>query len=633
MVDPWNEFKSNVTTLIQKTLEDKGWGLPKKDLKYFIEEPPDNKLGDMATTICFNLSKKLRKAPIEIAKEFIEGINLEKTPLIKKVEIAGAGYLNFFVNWLKFTELVLKTIENEQEEYGSLNIGKNQKVIVEHTSANPTKPIHLGTLRTAVLGDITARLLKKAGFNVEVQNYMDDLGRQVAVLTWGYMNIKEKVPKKQEYKDDFWLGLIYTEASKTIDENEQLEEEIRQILKKMEEGDNKYSELALKLVDMAVKGQLETTSRLNIFYDLLIWEKDIVQSGLFQEALTKMLKSPKVYKIEEGEDAGCIVIDMSSFGDIYKTLKKSYKILVRSDGISTYTGKDIAFQMWKFGLAKANLKFKVFGKQKNGELLWETNKDGETNERFGNADKVVNVIGYEQKFPQQVVYHALKIMGYEEAFKNSYHLSFQHVWLPEQIAFSGRKGTWIGFHSDAVLDKAVTLAYTEVDKRNPDMPKDIKKRIAEIIGVGAVKFYLAKYNPEKKIVINWKEAINFEGDSAPYIQYVIVRINSILKKTKEKSIEADYSLLKDESEIDIIRHLSKFPSLIKYSSINYQYHLIPQYALQLSNKFNVFYHKLPVLKAKNRELRNARIQLIKNVKNVLKICLSDILGIDIPEKM
>jgi arginyl-tRNA synthetase len=276
---------------------------------------------------------------------------------------------------------------------------------------------------------------------------MDDLGRQVAVLTWGYKNIRDKVPKKNEYKDDFWLGLIYTEASKLIDNNEKLEKEIKIILKKMEEGNNEFSDSAIKLVDMVVNSQLKTLSRMNIFYDLLIWEKDIIKSGLFKEALNKMLKSPKVYKIEEGVDTNCIVLDMSSFGKNYETLKKTYKILVRSDGVSTYTGKDIAFQMWKFGLADADLKFKIFGKQTNNMDLWETNVNGKSNDEFGHADKVINVIGYEQKFPQQVVYYALKIMGYEEAFNNSHHLSFQHVWLPEQVAFSGRKGTWIGFQT------------------------------------------------------------------------------------------------------------------------------------------------------------------------------------------
>ena len=562
MVDPWSVFKSSVEGFLKYSLNANSWELPEKDLSLYLEEPPDTRLGDIASPISFHLAKKLRIPPMKISQKIVESKERIPLKLIDRIEVAGAGYLNFFINWPEYSKLVLVSIINEGRNYGSVDIGLGKKVIVEHTSANPTKPIHLGTMRCAVLGDVVSRLLRKCGFNVEVQNYMDDLGRQVAVLAWGYENIREKIPRKSEYKDDFWLGLIYTAAAKEIDERKELEDEVKDILKRMEEGNNDYSNLVQKLVYMVVKGHLETASRMNIFYDLLIWEKDIIRSGLFKEALNKMLSSPKVYKIQDGEDADCIVVDMSSFDELYQTLKKSYKIIVRSDGVSTYTGKDIAFQMWKFGLAEADLKFRVFGIQKNGMILKETSREGEPDACLGHADRVINVIGYEQKFPQQVVYHALKIMGYDEAYQNSHHLSFQWVWLPEQVAFSGRKGTWVGFHADAVLDKAFSLALEEVEKRNPDMDHELKERIAEIIGSGAVKFYLAKYSPEKKIIIDWKEAINFEGDSAPYIQYTIVRINSIISKVKSIPEQADYSLLTDDTEIDLIRMLSKFTSVI-----------------------------------------------------------------------
>ncbi len=632
MVDPWGIFKKSVVEVLESSFKNNNWSKPDKDFNFYIEVPPDSKLGDLSSTIAFKAAKILKEKPISIASKILRDYELNPNKLIERVDVVEPGYLNFYIKWSEYSKLVLETILNEGDSYGSSDVGVGKKVIVEHTSANPTKPIHLGTMRCAVLGDITARLLRKIGYNVEVQNYMDDLGRQVAVLAWGYQNLSGEIEKKPEYKDDYWLGLIYTAAAQKIEEKPELEESIKNILKKMEEGGNEYSDLVQKLVYMVVKGHLETAARMNIFYDLLIWEKDIVRSGLFKEALSKMLKSPHVYRIEEGEDANCIVIDMSPLGEPYKSLKKSYKILVRSDGVSTYTGKDIAFQMWKFGLAEADLKFRVFGVQKNGRILMETSQDGEANRSFGHADKVVNVIGYEQALPQQVVYQALKIMGYEEAYKNSYHLSFQWVWLPEQVAFSGRKGTWIGFHADAVLDKALQLAMEEVEKRNPEIDLELKKKIAEVIASGAVKFYLAKYSPEKKIVIDWKEAINFEGDSAPYIQYTIVRINSILSKAEHIG-EPDYSLLKDETEIDIIRELSKFPSTVKEAAETYQYHLIPHYCLTLANKFNVFYHKLPVLKAENDALRAARLNLIKAVAQTLKIGLKDLIGIDIPVKM
>ncbi|MFX0096222.1 MAG: arginine--tRNA ligase, partial [Candidatus Hodarchaeota archaeon] len=491
----------------------------------------------------------------------------------------------------------------------------------------------LGTLRCAVLGDIIGRTLKYSGYDVEIQNYMDDLGRQVAVMTWGYLNLKDEVPREKHYKDDFWLGLLYMKASQALENNENLEDEVRAILKKMEEGDNEIAEVAKKLVDMATKGQLQTLWSLNIFYDLIIWEKDVIQSGLFNEALFKMLQSDYVFKLDDGPDADCIVVDMSPFGDIFASMKKSYKILVRSDGVSTYTGKDIAFQMWKFGLTEADLKFSLWDVQSNNQEIWETDMKGDISEDFGHAEKVVNVIGYEQKFSQSTVYYALKIMGYEKAFENSHHMAFKFVWLPEEVAFSGRKGTWIGFHTDAVLEKAIDLAYEEVEKRNPKGDPVFKRRIAEKIGVGALKYYLAKYNPEKKIVIDWRSVLNFEGEAAPYVQYAYVRTQSILKKAKKKSRKVDYRLLSEDIEKRIIRQLSKMPEVIEEVAKTYQPHTIVHYVLELANNFNEFYHKLPVIYAENERLVGARLKLVESVGQVIKNCLQNLLGIEIPERM
>ncbi|MHA1237782.1 MAG: arginine--tRNA ligase [Candidatus Odinarchaeia archaeon] len=630
---PWEAFAKEAATILSKCLASENIVLEYDDIRKTLSEPPDPKFGDLSSTICFTLAKKLKSSPLHIAKNLVDKIKLTSDSLIEKVEAANPGYINFYLNWSNFNKIVLNSIVEKGENYGALSIGAGRKVVVEHTSPNPTKPIHLGTLRCAVLGDIISRVLRYAGYNVEVQNYMDDLGRQVAVLTWGYLNIAEKVPRKEEYKDDFWLGLIYTKSAQMLEEKPELEEEIREILKKMEEGNNEIASVAEKLVKKAAVGQLKTVWRMNIFYDLVVWEKDIVRSGLFKEAINKMMSTGKVFKIKEGEDAGCIVIDMADFEDVFKTMKKTYKILVRSDGVSTYTGKDIAFQMWKFGLAEADLKFKVLEKQPNGEDLWETDSNGEHLERFGRANKVINVVGYEQKFPQQVVYYALKAMGYEEAFRNSYHMAFKWVWLPEQVAFSGRKGTWIGFHADAALDKAVELAFKEVDKRNPDESEETKRKLAEKIGVGAVKYYIGKFNAEKKIVINWEDVLNFEGDAAPYIQYAYVRTKGILEKVEKEVDPINYALLIDETEKKLIKHLAKFPENVKECAETYQCHLIPQYAFNLATLFNEFYHKLPVIKAESEELKNARLRLVRCTAQVIKNCLEKLMGIEIPEKM
>ncbi|MFX1597936.1 MAG: arginine--tRNA ligase [Promethearchaeota archaeon] len=631
MENPWRQFKKETVEELRNTLAK--LNIQVKETELILEEPPDPRLGDLASPICFSLAKKSEKSPLEIAQTIAKEISISKNSLIGRVEVAGSGYLNFYINSDNFNSLVLESVGEMGDKYGSTEVGKGKKIIVEHTSANPNKPIHLGTLRCAVLGDILGRILKYAGYDVEIQNYMDDLGRQIAVMTWGYLNLKDKVPKEKHYKDDFWIGLLYMNASQALEKDESLEDEVRAILKKMEEGNNEIAEVTKRLVNMAVKGQMETLWSLNIFYDLVIWEKDVIQSGLFIEALGKMLQSNHVFKLKDGPDAGCIVVDMSPFGDKFASMKKSYKILVRSDGVSTYTGKDIALQMWKFGLTKADLKFSLWNVQSNNQEIWETNMKGEMNEEFGNAEKVVNVVGYEQKFSQSTVYHALKIMGYDKAFENSHHMAFKFVWLPEQIAFSGRKGTWIGFHTDAILEKAVNLAYEEVEKRNPKADLKSKKRIARKIGVGALKYYLAKYNPEKKIVIDWKSVLNFEGEAAPYVQYAYVRTQSILKKVRKKPGNVDYRMLSEDIEKRIIKQLSKLPEAIDEAARTYQPHIIAHYVLELANGFNEFYHKLPVIYAENEKLVNARLKLVECVGQVVKNCLQNLLGIDIPEKM
>ncbi len=642
MEDPWSYLHTQLIAELARVFKSlKIAEVTAADLQNAIEEPPPPKvgtpkLGDLATPICFALSKKMKKAPRQIAEMIGKGIKLEKVPYFSKVEIAGGGYINFFINWEKFNTLVLTQIIELKEKFGNLSIGKGQKAIVEHTSPNPTKPLHMGTMRCAVIGDITGRVLKKAGYQVEIENYMDNLGRQVAVLVWGYqhLNREEYEQKAPQAKDDFKLGLLYTGASQKIEEKPELESEIQDIIAKLENSDPEISPIAANIVDKALKGQLETAWRMNIFYDLLIWESEVINSGIFEETLTKLLQSKYVYKITEGEDKGCIVVDMSEFGEDYQKMEKPYKIIVRSNNVATYTGRDIGFHFFKLNLAKGKFKFRRWGTQPNGLDLCETSKEGEHNEQFGHGDLVINVIGQEQKFPQQVVNYALKIAGHEKEYQNSHHLSFEWVWLPGQQAFSGRKGTWIGFEADAALNKAVELAVEEVRKRHEgEFSEDLIKAIAESIGVGAVKYYLARYSLNKAIVIKWEDVLNFEGESAPYLQYAYVRTQGIFRKYEGIVQNPNPSLLTHESELELIKLIAKFPRLIREVVTNLNIHEIANYALTLSDKFNEFYHQVPVLKAPSEELKIARLQLVHAINILLKILLVDLLGIQVPERM
>ena len=270
--------------------------------------------------------------------------------------------------------MVHEQIATQGDRFGYVDIGKGKKVTVEHTSANPNKPIHLGTARCAVLGDLAGRLLKMAGYDVEVENYVDDLGRQIAVLLHGYNRHKAEIERKPGDKADYYFGLVYVKGSEEVDDQPGGEDIVRDILHKMEDPSTPENKLAKEIVDQALKGQLETMWRMNIFYDLLIWERHIITSGLFARAIETMMKrSPKTcYKVESGDDKDCIVLDMSSFGEKYTQDKKPYKILVRSNGVSTYTGKDIAFQLWKFGEASGYFTYEPFVAQPNGHELYST---------------------------------------------------------------------------------------------------------------------------------------------------------------------------------------------------------------------------------------------------------------------
>lgn len=609
----WGKFKSDVLEALEGALDELGW--PKEGLAKSLEEPPDPSLGDLATTACFELPSKLKKSPQKLAKTLTEQV--ESEGLIEKVK-AEDGYVNFFADMSKLSPLTLDEIERAGDRYGTTPTGE-RKVVIEHTSVNPTKPLHIGHGRNAIIGDTLARILEACGYEVEVQNYIDDLGLQVAQTLLAYRAVDETC----EEKFDHFLGKLYVDFHERLESDPELEGEAREVLSKLEEGGGKLAQEARKMATHCVESNLETTDRLNINYDLLVWESDISRSGMLSETLDRLKQTP--YLVEgEDEHEGALVLKLEEFG-------LEDKVAVRSDGTAVYTAKDIAYQLWKFGRIEADLNFDLHSERPSGVKTYTTVPGGDSDSRFAGADRVINVVGMEQRYPQRVVFSALKALGLEEEYKNSYHLAYEHVRLPSE-KFAGRRGTWIGYSVDDVLQETVSRAKDEVKKRNPQAEEDFVEEAAEVVGVGAVRYSLIRSSPEKEVVFKWDEALDFERNSGPAIQYSHARASSILRKAEGEVEKLDDYTFEKKEETDLIKKLAKFPEIVGEAGENLQPHGLAVYASELALLFNKFYEVAPVIQAKTEGLKSARLKLVNCSSIVLKNALR-LLGIEAPERM
>ena len=541
----------------------------KKEVKTDIEleVPPKPDMGDYAFP-CFSLAKIYKKNPNEIANELSAKIKTNK--FITEIKAIGP-YLNFFVNKDSLTEGTLIKILKEKDKYGSSNIGKNKKIILEHTSINPNASPHVGRARNALIGDALARVLRFQKYKVEVHYYVNDIGKQIAMLV-----LASKNKKNIKFND---LLKIYINIAKKVETNKDLEKNVLNLLYKLENGDKKIINEFKKIVNISVKGQIKILSGLGIKYDKFDYESSYLWSKKTHEALKLLEKTGKFFFDKDNR----FVLDEKGFE---LGMKVPVLVLTRGDGTSLYPLRDIAYAL------------DVAQKQ-----------------------KYIVVLGEDQKLYNEQINAALKIL--EKRTRKAIYYSFV---LLDEGKMSTRKGN-IVLLEDFMLE-ALKKAGNELKQRY----KKIDSKAAKIIGYGALKYAILKVSPEKNVTFNWQQALNFEGETAPYIQYAYARISSIIKKYKKQlPKKADFSLLNSKEEIGLIKKLSAFPQIVEKTGNESRPNIVANYAYELAKQFNEFYHIHNILKEK-QDIKNARLLLASCVRQTLKNSLN-LLGIEVLERM
>jgi arginyl-tRNA synthetase len=572
---PLYEVENEIVSLLENALTKLNY-----DCEVKLEIPPEN-MGDFAFP-CFSLAPIAKKSPKDIAEDIAEKI--EKDKWVAKINTHG-GYVNFYIDGKRLASKTLDLILEMKEEYGYLQ-KKNKKVIIEHTSANPNGPLHVGRARNPIIGDTLVRIFGAAGYDVASQFYLDDLGKQVAILTWGINNIDPNniTLSKYEKPDHTNVG-FYQEANKLMEGDETVAKEIGEIVKKSEHGDSKTIALVHKAYKLILEGINESLDRINIHIDKYVPESTFVKDKSVEKVISNLKKTPYC-----NEEAGAFYLDLESFG-IHG--RNTNFFFLRSDGTSLYATRDIAYHQWK---AK-------------------------------HADMLINVLGEDHKLEARQVEIALQLQD-EKILPKSVFYAF--VSMPGG-KMSTRRGRVV--YLDQLIDECVERAYNEVKKRRgKELSEKKMKEISEMIGIGALRYNIIKVQPEKDIVFKWEEALNFEGNSAPFIQYAHARACSILSKKEDSVKNVNALLLKHDSELQLIKKLAKFPMVIDEACKGCRPHIITTYLCDIAAQFNQFYRDCHVLSEENFELRKARLTLVDSTRIVLRNGL-DLLGIVAPEEM
>ena len=631
IVNPWDSAKEVVVRMLAEAS-----ATTNEIVLGSIEVPPDSALGDLSSTLAFALAKELKKNPAAIASEMLPKLQkmIEREPLISKVETKGP-YINIFFERAAFTDMTITSVSNAENTYGQSSHFKDKRVLIEFPAVNPSKPWHIGHARNAILGDTLSNILESVGYEVVKLDYINDLGLQIAQLVW---KLKQISADEGEKKYDHYLGHLYVEVQETFDSSEEVQKEVREVSRQLENLQSDDAKISGEMVRRCVEAQCQTAYKLGIYHNYQVWESAIAHSGLLSLAKDMILQCDNIFKPEDGDKAGCIVANLSVI-DEFKDMKDPHKILFRSDGTRTYTGADVALQLWKFGLVKDPFHYAVFEVQPNGKNVTRTTLEGEI-ENLGKFDIVLNVIASRQAHPQKMVYTVLDLMGYTKESDNSHHIAYEFVGLEDED-FSGRHGTWIGYSTDDVIDRATEMAMVEVDKRNPDESDEFKKDVAEKVAIGAIRYFMLNSSPDRKITFRWEQALDFNGDAAPYLQYSLARARRILERIQSDAKgKVDLGKLTSDGEFELVKAISRFPDEIldvakalkkDVWGTGFISNRITAYGFGLATLFSRFYDSCPVLKAETG-VREARLALVESFKITMTNCLK-ILGIPVVDRM
>jgi arginyl-tRNA synthetase len=630
------KIKNRIFTVLKNDYE-----IADADLVFSL--PAERKFGDLSTNLAFVLAKKIKTKPFLLANDI--AVKLQgQLPEFEAIQVAGGGFINFYLHRDQFLLYQWQNLARSLPP-------KPEKVIVEHTSINPNKTAHIGHLRNSCLGDILARSCRFLGYEVEVQNYIDDTGIQIADVVWGllYYQKKNLATIKKIIALAPYLWDLYAEVNQAFNTNQKFAAERREVHKKIEDKINPEYEACLYITQQVLLDHIRTMARLDIKYDLLARESDVIALDFFKAAAAELTARQVMIWSQDPEKKGCLVIHYDR--------EKIEKIIVRSNQTITYVGKDIAYNLWKFGLLPRDFYYRTFFTYPDSHPIHMTAAEPHAPAPlFGHADKVYNVIDVRQSYLQNLIAQVLIQLGHPEQSRNFIHFSYEMVAMtpacvremglpltPEEeaksyIEVSGRKGRAV--KADDLIDQLIAKSEHELKSRNSGLRAAEVEPIARAIAVAALRYFMVKFNLNTVIAFDFREALNFEGDSGPYLQYTMVRLNSILKKAAGavllmgKTPGGLFCLAAAEKELfwEIILNLALLETQVEYALANHELSSLAAYAYSLCQKFNHYYHLFPVLAEKDLAIKNLRLTMILLFKDKVEKLLQ-IIGITIPARM